>query len=125
MTDKDMTIAEWLAAPSRAFGSEHFKAIKPTQVVDQGLQHEHAAVNGYYPFADRPEPQPVGMKTGLDDLHGDEQRYIDQVYDQYTPVGVAMAIGGQLPDDAAPLQPKTLNHNTAVTYVTKEDYNET
>ena len=119
---KDITIAEWLAQPVKALGTEHFRSIKPTEVLDQGLEHEHAAVNGFYPYADRPEPQPVGMQTGLNDLTGDAHRLKDQVYEEYTPIGVAMFPGYALPDDAPPTQPKTLNHNTAVTYVTKEQF---
>ena len=119
---KDMTIAEWLAQPVKALGAEHFTAIRPTEALDQGLEHEHAAVNGFYPYADRTEPQPVGMQTGLNDLTGDAHRLKDQVYEEYTPIGVAMFPGHGLPDDAPPTQPKTLNHNTNVAYVTKEQF---
>lgn len=107
-----MTLADWLAQPVVNMKTEHHTAMKPTKVVDQGLQHEHGAVNGYYPYASRPEPQPVGMQTGLNDLTGESFEYTE-VYDMYTPVGLLL-LDPWIGEDSPPTQPPSLNHNTRV-----------
>lgn len=113
MTDtSNMTLADWLAQPVVEMRTEHYNAMKPTKVVDQGLQHEHGAINGYYPYASRPKPQPVGMQTGLNDLTGESQLYIE-VYDTYTPVS-HLLLEPWLSDGLPPAQPSSMNHNTSV-----------
>ena len=99
----------WLAAPTPAVNSETPEGAK-VLVVDQGLQYEHAAINGFVGYADRPDPQPVGLETGLNDLTG-ESLWEYGCYMAYTPVGTIM-----LTDDVTEeeLCPPTMNHRSPV-----------
>ena len=81
-------------------------------VVDQGLQYEHAAVNGYVAYADRPDPQPVGLETGLNDLTGESTTSEYACYRAYTPVGTVMMMLDEVTEDE--LCPPTLNHRSPV-----------
>lgn len=107
----------WLSATTPAVASELPEGAK-VLVVDQGLQYEHAAVNGFVAYPDRPDPQPVGMQTGLNDLTGDSEKPY-MCYMAYTPVGVAMMCLEEVTADE--LCPPTMNHRSqAIDYVPPE-----
>ena len=107
----------WLSSPVPATASETPEAPK-LLVVDPGLQYEHAAVNGFIAYADRADPQPVGMQTGLNDLTGESQREY-QCYRAYTPVGWALLELEEVTQDD--LCPPTMNHRSpAVDYIPPE-----
>lgn len=101
----------WLSAPVPEMKSETPEGDK-VLVVDQGLQYEHAAVNGYVAYADRPDPQPVGLETGLNDLTGESTSVECACYMTYTPIGTVMLRLDEVTEDE--LCPPTMNHRSPV-----------